>query len=292
MHGLSPSWFSPGSNKMADKHVIVRSEETNAVRNYKGISSIKGVFEDFNVKRDFVGLCVSKDGSLLAADVKNNEVCIFDVNGSLMSTFKATANKKMTDVVILIDGNIAICDSSTDDVYVYTIKGMFVHEFGCSDELKGTCGLAVDKNGLVFVVCPNNEITCVYDNKGHFQYYFGVGMKGLPDVNPERICIGSNGLLYVTERKAGVICVHHTDGKLVQTFGKGIVDGENGIGATSDGHIIVSSSLSKKISIFTMNGECIHEMKNCGMHRPHGSIATDDHGNIFVIDAENRIVVL
>lgn len=85
------------------------------------------------------------------------------------------------------------------------------------------------KNGQMFGVSRNDEVICAYDEKGYFPAILiiqdRVVTKKFADTCLEQICIGHNGLLYVNKRNTGVICVYKTDGQLVQTFGKSVVDG-------------------------------------------------------------------
>ena len=63
-----------------------------------------------------------------------------------------------------------------------------------------------------------------------------------------------------------------------------------GLGLTRDGHIVVASQNSDKLSIFTPSGECVHDVKDVGLKSPYG-VAIDDNGFIFVTNGGNSSIV-
>ena len=89
--------------------------------------------------------------------------------------------------------------------------------------------------------------------------------------------------MYITDYNNHCIKVHDQDGRYIRQFGKGIVKCPTGIAVTSDGHIIVASCSSNKVSIFTSDGECVGEVGNLGLDRPY-SVTISNEGNLYIAD--------
>ena len=270
---------------MAEQH----GDSKNKKRNFKDIGVIKHEIRDPDIKRKYMALSLRKDGSLLATDDKNEEVCIFNKNGKLVQSFKVLSHED-TDVVELSDGNIAVCDYANHLIKIYTPHGELVKEFG-SDELEFPLGLAVNNKGQLFVVDHDKCKVFVYSEDGEFQYSFGSRGSDLGECKgPTCICIGQDGLVYVGDYKIGYILVFQQDGQFIQQFGEDVLEKAHYITTTEDGHVVATSG-TDKLSIFTPSGECVHEVKDVGLHYPCG-VVVDKNGFIFVADYNNHRIVM
>ena len=271
---------------MAEQH----GDSKNKKRDFKGIGVIKHEIRDPDIKRSYVALSLRKDGSLLATDVENEEVCIFNKNGKLVQSFKVSSCED-TDIVELSDGNIAVCDYGKHLIKIYTPHGELVKEFG-SDELECPVGLAVNNKGQLFVVGQDKCKVFVYSEDGEFQYSFGSRGSDLGEFDsPTCICIGPDGLVYVSDYIIECILVFQQDGQFIKQFGKDVLEKPYGIATTENGHIVVASAESDKLSIFTPSGECVHEVKDVGLRFPCG-VVVDKNGFIFVSDYCNHRIVM
>ena len=244
-------------------------------------------------ERRFRALLYTKQGTLLATDNKNKEVCTFVKNGEMLNSFKVQdPGDHLDGIASLSDGNIAVSLYSSNCVAVYRPNGEFVKEFG-SDRLNGPSGLAVNNKGQLFVVEWSAHRVSVYSENGEFQYSFGSeGSQPGEFMYPEQICIGQDDLLYVSDRGNNHIQVFQQNGCFVRQFGNGDLNKPTGLALTKDGHIVVASESADKLSIFSPSRECVHEVKDVGLKAPFGVAVTDD-GFIFVADSGNdRIVKL
>ena len=241
-------------------------------------------------ERSFGTLVYTKQGTLLATDNMNKEVCTFDKNGEMLNFFKVQdPGGNVDSIASLSDGNIAVSLYDKNCIAVYRSNGELVKEF-VSDRLKGPTGLAVNNNEQLFVVEQDSGRISVYSENGEFQYSFGSRGSQPGEFNkPDQICIGEDGLVYVSD---ACIQVFQQDGCFVRQFGKDVLNEPTGLALTKDGHIVVASWSAHKLSIFSPSGECVHEVKGVGMQEPFGVAVTDD-GFIFVADYCNgRIVKL
>ena len=61
-----------------------------------------------------------------------------------------------------------------------------------------------------------------------------------------------------------------------------------GIAVTKDGHVVVASEAGNKLSIFTLEGHCVHEVT--GLNSPY-SVAVDASGWMYVADCDNHRIL-
>ena len=243
-------------------------------------------------KRVFRALVYTKQGTLLATEKKNKEVCTFAKCSEMLNSFEVQnpGKYRLNGIASLSDGNVAVSLYSRNCIAVYRPNGELVKEFG-SDRLRGPNGLAVSNKGQLFVAELGGDRVSVYSENGEFQYSFGSrGSQPGEFKIPNQICIGQDGLVYVSDRGNKRIQVFQQDGRFVEQFGKDITT--CGLALTKDGHILLASWSAHKLFIFSPSGECVHEVKDVGLKNPYG-VAVSDDGFIFVADSGNgRIVKL
>jgi DNA-binding beta-propeller fold protein YncE len=269
-------------------------------RNYKNIVSRTREIRDPDLERNriYTALTISRNGSLLAADSKYKEICIFNSNGKLVKTFSVDffEDEDILGIAELSDGNIAVCGYDSDIVKVFTLNGDFVEKFPLEFELPDDelwsmpYGMVVNKDGRVFVVSSSDTKVIVFNEKGEFQYSFDCEVDShVHDLTG--VCIGSDGLLYVTYYESNEVLVFQENGPFVHSFSSGPENYPMGIAATKDGHLVVASSSESKLSIFTTSGECVHEVQDIEitMEDPTG-IAVDNNGFIYVADSSSGVI--
>ena len=259
-------------------------------------NTIKQEIRDPQKKREFAALSFTKRGLLLATDNKNNDICVFDTNGKLVRTFKVqeTGLYIMNGIVELSNGNIAVSLYSHKRINVYSRHGVYVKQFG-ADRLNGPSGMVINDKGQLFVAEYKGQRVSVYSEDGEFQYCFGArGTQRKESINPVQVSIAQDGLVYVSDRDSNLVQVFQQDGQFIRCFGKDVLNEPTGLSLTKDGHIVVASWSSHKLSIFAPSGECVHEVKGSdfGLRCAFG-VAISNDGCIFVSDFGNfRIVKL
>ena len=236
-------------------------------------------------------LVYTKQGTLLATDNKRKKVCTYAKNSEVLNSFKVQDPRDYLDgIASLSDGNIAVSLYSRNCIAVYRPSGELVKEFG-SDRLNRPCELAVNNKGQLFAVEYHGHRVSVYSESGKFQYSFGSrGSQPGEFVCPEHLCIGQDGLVYVSDRGNNRIQIFQQDGNFVRQFGNDVLNTPTGLALTKDGHIVVASECVDKLFIFSPSGECVHEVKDVGLKEPFGVAVTDD-GFIFVADYGNSRIV-
>ena len=243
-------------------------------------------------KRVFRALVYTKQGTLLATEKKNKEVCTFAKCSEMLNSFEVQnpGKYRLNGIASLSDGNIAVSLYSRNCIAVYRPNGELVKEFG-SDRLRGPNGLAVSNKGQLFVAELGGDRVSVYSENGEFQFSFGSrGSQPGKFKYPDQICIGQDGLVYVSDRDNNRVQVFQQDGHFVQQFGNEVLNSPTGLALTKDDHIVVASWSADKLSIFSPSGECVHEVEDIGLESPLGVTVTDD-GFIFAADFDNGRIV-
>ena len=241
-------------------------------------------------ERQFGTLVYTKQGTLLVTDKNNKEVCIFAESGEMLNSFKVQDPEgSVGSITSLSDGNIAVSLYSRNCIAVYRPNGEIVEEFGFG-RLRGPEGLAINNEGQLFVAEYGGNRVSVYSENGEFQYSFGSeGSQPGEFECPEQICIGQDGLLYVSDDN-NRIQIFQQDGRFIRQFGKDVLGIPAGLAITKGSHIVVASWRASKLSIFSPSGECVHEVQDIGLKEPFGVDVTDD-GFIFVADSGNSRIV-
>ena len=92
--------------------------------------------------------------------------------------------------------------------------------------------------------------------------------------------------MYVTDRDNNCVQVFKQDGKFVRD----VLECPTGIAVTKDGHVVVASEADNKLSIFTLEGQCVHEVTDIGLNSPY-SVAVDASGWVYVADCDNQRIL-
>ena len=215
------------------------------------------------------------------------QVTVLSSQGEARRSFKVRDAGLLNGIALSKSGDIIVSDHESGAITIYTAAGEFVRQIREKSKeghlLSGPDGLAVSKEGLVFVVERWSHCVSVFTEEGSFIYSFD--HKGDPDGNFYKPSLIQGELVYVTDEGNDCIQVFQQDGSFIRQFGNGIVKSPTGIAATSDGHIVVASHSTHKLSIFTKSGRYVHEVTDIGLKGPRG-VTVDQDGLIYVTDDE------
>ena len=146
------------------------------------------------------GITVSPEGLIYICDSGNHRVTVHDGEGKFLFTFGSEGSgpgcfNKPRGVACGSDGLMYVTDQSNERVCVWSKKGEFVRCF--KTELRPYFAAATSDNHLL-VTSRYSDAVMVYTLEGHLIHQFGGrGNDEGKFREPQGICIGNNGLVYV-----------------------------------------------------------------------------------------------
>jgi sugar lactone lactonase YvrE len=162
-------------------------------------------------------------------------------------------------------------------------------------EVKAPRGLAVDKDGNIYVADTEHQRVAVFDKDGKLIHAWGKQGKDPGDfVAPEDIEVGPDGRVYVLDSTLSRIQVFTPDGQLLGTVGKGGWCSPAGFTVAPDGMVYVADTCTNRILKYTPAGESKAEYTggsdaNARFNQPV-DVAVGPDGTIYVADLGQRVV--
>ncbi|KAF0208802.1 MAG: NHL repeat containing [Actinobacteria bacterium] len=169
-------------------------------------------------------------GEIWVTDRRLRSIYIFDRDGAFKRKFapEGDAPEDWAPIWVSFDaqGNTYVCDiglTSEHQVIVYDSSGVEVARFGKTVQAKRMLeapggfyypnGVAVAKNGDIFVSDSNNRRVQVFDKAGAFKYI--ISTSG----TPRGVVIDKEQRLYVVDAFAHTIDIYNLQGKRIAGFG-------------------------------------------------------------------------
>ena len=179
------------------------------------------------------GIAVDSGNVIYVADAQQGRVYGYDLNGVLIITLGKTGDLAYP-MGIAVDkrrNRIYVADSHAHLVKAYTSLGdrLFDIGNGPSDKrLKSPVGLALDREGRLFVLDSQAKQVHIYDPEGIPVKKFPIS-RGVPgdSLKPRGIAVDSAGHIYVADSVNNNILIFESDGSYLRTWGKtGILGGD------------------------------------------------------------------
>ncbi len=283
---------------------------------------------DFNIP---IGIAIHESGVVFITDHYNNRVQSFNAQGKLLSHFSVLPNP----------GGIAIrgdalyighfpssrlsADRTPDRVSVYSVKGELLREWGSTGVGDGQFdmvgGIAISRDGEVFVADQTNRRVQVFDSEGKFlrkwgEYgvlpgQFGGNVSAKSRVGgPQFIAIDGVGSVFTTEASVGRVQQFSKTGTPVLAWGnledkpgsfggkfaamKANLIGPIGVCADAQDRLWISA-VSGRVQCFTRDGQFLGGLGDAQgtepgqFLAPHG-VAITPNGELFVVDTYNHRV--
>jgi YYY domain-containing protein len=221
------------------------------------------------------GLAVDAAGNIYVADTWNHRIQKFDKDGNFVTSWGGFINLADTTaagdpdaktkfygprgVAIGPDGNIYVTDTGNKRVAIFKPDGTFVREissgvtpakfnaqypYNKDGEMNEPIGLAVDKQGNVYVAEANNHRIEKFDNTGKYtaQWPIPAGMWSPGPYMEPFMAFDGQGNLYVTAPTGKAVLKYDPTGKLLgqaTSSGTTALQLPTGIWADADGTVYV-----------------------------------------------------
>ncbi|MBI2940719.1 MAG: TIGR03663 family protein [Chloroflexi bacterium] len=210
-------------------------------------------------------------------------------------------------------GDLFVLDSSNYRVVRYDARGQFVLAWGSkgngdgqfSGEFGGPWGIAVDKEGLVYVADTWNHRVQKFSSGGEFLQKFG-SPNGQPGsqpgefFGPRGVAVTPDGSVYVTDTGNHRVAKFGADGRFIAQFGgrgagEGVFSEPVGITVDPGGNIYVADAWNNRVQKFNNQHRYVAQWPVLGwesqsvINKPY--LALDAEGNAYVTDPENHRVL-
>lgn len=174
-----------------------------------------------------LGLALDAGGDLYVADATQRMVLRFDADGNFKATLGSKDSLERPTAVAVDDARrlLYVCDTGGHRVQVYGLDdGKLVRTIGKrgrgQGELNFPEGVAVGKDGRLYVVDALNFRYRVFDAEGKFLATFGkVGQEPGSFARPKSIALDSDGHVYVSDAAFCNVQVFDAEGHLLIWIG-------------------------------------------------------------------------
>lgn len=224
--------------------------------------------------------------------------------------------QSVADVAVDSSGNVWIADPETHRVVKYNSSGEFQSQLGATWEdgsdnshFDNPRGIGLDGDDNIYVSDNNNHRIQIFDAGGTYTATIGITGESGSDNNhlyhPRHFTIDSNNLLYVADmvnHRVQIFDVSNLQAiSYVATIG---VTGESGADnshfnypmgvAVDNDYIYVADSENYRVQIFDRSTRAFHTsiiMTSSGNNSFWADVAVDSEGNVYVVDANMRVLV-
>ena len=252
--------------------------------------------------KDPMGVAVSDRDEILVADNANNQVQVFDSNGTFLRCLgrKGENTGEFNHPVgIAIDKgrNIFISEWNNHRVQIFSWEGGYLDSFGSQGSLDSQLtypwGLSLDSTGNVIVADTGNKLIKIFTPDGRFVMKIG----GQGSFSDPVHCVQCGEYFIVSDSIEHCIKVFNREGHFQYKFGKkGEGDGDFNcprvLSVTQSKHLLVCDGENHRVQVFELDGKFVGKLGEKGselgeFNRPF-SAAVLSNDQIVVCDNNNR----
>jgi sugar lactone lactonase YvrE len=213
------------------------------------------------------GLAMDDNDRLFVADVKLHRVDVFNAKHQLEATFGAEVLASPASIAIDTENRFAyVVDTQNDVVDVFDADNFKLlrklgtpgkkHTLTAPGTFSLPIGVAVDKDGNVYVTDTFNDRVEIFDADGGFISAFGKNGDGPADFErPKGIAVDCDGHIWVADAAQDMVKVFNQEGRLLIYFGQhgeypGRFMGVYGITIDKNNRVITSETFPGRVQVF------------------------------------------
>ena len=234
---------------------------------------------------------VATEGNHIAVAVPQSIEVYDRSSAKLLHTIgKSQLGDVLRGVTFYDNKSILVSDYSNENITMFTIRGQHVRSIDRGSTTFRPQGITISPDGHIYVCDCADHCVCAFNVNGKFLFSFGSCGSGDECFDdPRDLCFAGDGFLYITDFNNSRICVHDKDGNFIRKFTT--TYRPTCIDATDCGHLIVSSSWSDKVMIYTTGGDLVHVFGERGSELGQFSypfcVSLDIDGLIYIADHFN-----
>ena len=204
------------------------------------------------------GVAVDGEGNILVADTANGRIQKFTTEGQ----FLAAVGKKGSGPLNLTRPTDIAFNTINNKVYVVdnhcirvlnsdlTLSSTFGKQGNGKGQFRGSCSIACDSTGKVYVADTDHHRIQVFTAEGKFISMFEKHLD-----SPRYVAVDTSGMMYISEGGNHRVSVFTTGGQFVTSFGKkGARPGEftspQGLAVDNSGVVYVCDYMNNRIQAF------------------------------------------
>jgi len=246
------------------------------------------------------GIIQLTDGNIAISNSNNNQIIIFDIDGTQIALFDSTNEHIFnypTGIIQLPNNNIAVTDTNNNRIYIFDIYGyvkLSINKISYNQKyinFNHPSGIALSNDRIFITNSGTNQIFILnYD----FTCIAKFGSYGKLDGqfdNPTGICKIGNEYIAIVDTNNNRIQVFDTDGNFMYKFGSSAnyyLNHPYGITQLFDHNIAICNTYNNCIHIVDIYGTFISTIK-IELNQPMGIIQLTNN-NIAVTDTNNHCV--
>ena len=274
-----------------DALVNAHNDITMAEGNVRDIETLGSIVQEYKGAKgteEFTSVAISPQGQLIATTYEESYLYFFTSKGEIERSILLPEKGDYMGLAFTEEGNILASEYESSTVYMLSPSGQHVQDL--IKDLYGSTGVAVHKE-CIYVSESDSGKIAIHSMDGKLLRRVGIRGNGMGHfMCTYGLCFGPDGCLYVVDSEKNCVHVFDKDHTFVKELGHGILDEPSGIAFTRGGHIAVCSEDAKKVSFFSVNGKCLHEVKDIGLGRAT-SIAVDFDDFVYIADRDNARIV-
>ena len=265
--------------------------QVKPIRHCKSLGKCQKVIQHSPYGGLYNGVAASCEGLLAVTDDENKCVHLLTKEGAFVRSIgTGVLDGLLNGVAFDHKGNIWVSDWAHCNVVKLSQDGrLLARSEGYS--FSGPCGVGVSPEGLIYICDYAHNCIVVLDKKGKFLLQFGSQESGQACFNsPCDLTFGSDGLVYVTNSGNNRVCVWSKEGTFKRDFKTKFAP--NCIAAYGS-HMFITSHYSKKIMVYGLQGELVHEFggrSDPGQFDYPLGICIDNAGQVFVANYLKRLI--
>ena len=220
-----------------------------------------------------VDVAVGDDGSVYVADFYNDSISVFDDKGAFVRRFPdpyAQAGRGSSGqdgggiavTAVAVSGD-RVYATDAYQVFVFSTKGEYIDQFGRPglgmNGLDRPGGIAVDRDGRVYVSDSNHNRVIAFTEEGETLWVSGRPVEGLkeesdnPYVLPRGLSVLRDGSILVADPLGQELVRIDSDGKVVAQYGvrgskAGQVNFPNDVDASGD-RVLVADRQNQRVQV-------------------------------------------